>query len=298
MSTQHIPPEVDERTVFRVVSDGTTGSALWVDGVEEKMTEFEFRVTNIRVVVESERTGEISLPLPLLDTIETNVEEFIPDDANRRLRLYGAGAVAGLLGCGYLIASHPEGSLFIGAFWVVIGLYILKRVANGVRAASTGEYRQFGFTRGDRPAESVALRGLREEPGPDGRDIFVQFPADEFSSSNMAHIGDLPSPLELDLPTKYALPTGLFGKLGVPVSPPAAASVNDMLSGGSSTGGTVGFSQYECENCGTLLNIESDVNQSGRAYTCGNCGHELDDQQEAIGQAWMTDGVLEDEWDG
>lgn len=38
---------------------------------------------------------------------------------------------------------------------------------------------------------------------------------------------------------------------------------------------------YECENCGTVLRDEMDINQRGGRNYCGNCGHELNNQDGA-----------------
>ena len=46
---------------------------------------------------------------------------------------------------------------------------------------------------------------------------------------------------------------------------------------GSTSGGKVGMTKYECENCGETLTSRDDVNGQS-PYRCAYCGHELNDQ--------------------
>lgn len=49
---------------------------------------------------------------------------------------------------------------------------------------------------------------------------------------------------------------------------------------GSTGGGKVGWTKYECENCREMLTSRDDVNGQS-PYRCAYCGHELNDQVNA-----------------
>ncbi|WP_318568909.1 DC1 domain-containing protein [Salinigranum marinum] len=56
-------------------------------------------------------------------------------------------------------------------------------------------------------------------------------------------------------------------------------------------GGDVGYLEYQCERCGTVLN-DWNINEFGSEYTCGECGYALDDQRaarEKVDEGWAWD---------
>jgi predicted RNA-binding Zn-ribbon protein involved in translation (DUF1610 family) len=60
---------------------------------------------------------------------------------------------------------------------------------------------------------------------------------------------------------------------------------------GGGTGGDVGYLEYQCEQCGTVLD-DWKINEMGARYTCGECGYPLDNQRaarEKVDEGWAWD---------
>lgn len=56
-------------------------------------------------------------------------------------------------------------------------------------------------------------------------------------------------------------------------------------------GGDVGYLEYQCEGCNTVLD-DWRIDETGTAYTCGECGYTLDNQRaarEKVDEGWAWD---------
>lgn len=60
---------------------------------------------------------------------------------------------------------------------------------------------------------------------------------------------------------------------------------------GGGSGGDVGYLEYQCERCGTVLD-DWNIDEMGSSYTCGECGYHLDNQRaarEKVDEGWAWD---------
>lgn len=92
-------------------------------------------------------------------------------------------------------------------------------------------------------------------------------------------------------------------KVGLPTASKNTGSESHRQVSGSGTrhkgggGGDVGYLQYQCEQCGTVLE-DWDIDGGGSSYRCSVCGHRLANQEaagEKVFEGWAWDEEAEDD---
>lgn len=89
----------------------------------------------------------------------------------------------------------------------------------------------------------------------------------------------------------YGIITWILGKTFGTEEKQQSSEVSSPSVHGGGGGGNVGYLEYQCERCGTVLD-DWNINEMGAAYTCGECGYRLDNQEaarEKVDEGWAWD---------
>lgn len=262
---------------------------------DEKCQEFNFAITNARVYIESELTGEVTLPLEDISLVSSGVIPRVKQRGRKINKiLLGGFAAISILFLG--TAALTDESVLSTAIALAVVGYLVRRLNSWVSDHYTGNYRLLGFSTSGPPGETIA--GLNPGFGDrdlDEWDIAVRFPDSEFTPEATENIGDFTVPTGTEEARLYALPKALFGALGLRLIRPDELDDEDEKGtekAAPHSGGPTGLAGYVCESCGEELNIFSEVRE-GTTYTCMKCGHELDQQKEIAEQLWDAEEFVD-----
>lgn len=291
------PEQAGEYQVFRYEADNPkSGARMWVNGRSDPVEEFEFTLTNLRAIARSDETGEVAVPLPLVGSVGSSLDESMTETSQGYLKWVSLSLIAGILA--YAGYTWTTGS----AVWAVLSgvglLYLWLRIGGWIENVFTHEYRWLAFSVDQTaPVGEMRVTGTSTDPDSPDADLLVRLPAREFSAGKMENIDGYDPGALLEEDEPYALPNALFERIGFTVHTPDRVS---LKSGPSfdGEGGPTGAGYYVCENCGTKLDATVDINTAGSAYTCGDCGYELDEQQRAITQRGFADEAWDEAIDG
>ncbi|WP_162991393.1 hypothetical protein [Halostella salina] len=287
----------DEHPIFNY--DSSSAAKLWVDG-DGPIEEFEFTLTNRRVIVSSDETGTVSAPLPVLGRIGSKTETSLTARGNTYLKWLSLSVIGGILL--YSLYFALTNSILWAVFYGVIFLVIWVKGVSWIRNGFSWDWRWLSFHVDEESDLGKAVMGYADtDPESSGSDILIRLRDDDFSTEEMQNLTGLKLAALRSEKEPFAVPNAVLEHCGMQIKTPDTITLKPdrarNYDGGPKAGG-----YYVCEGCGEKLDAAFDIQGSNPA-TCGECGYELDDQQGARSEgmeaesAWADAMGDDDPWD-
>jgi DNA-directed RNA polymerase subunit RPC12/RpoP len=287
----------EEKPIFNYES--SPASELWVDG-DGPIQEFEFTLTNRRIIVTSDETGEVSVPLPILGRIGSKTETSMTAEGRTYLKWLSLSVIGGILL--YALYTALTNSIIWAVVYAVILFVIWVKVGGSIENMFSWDWRWLSFQVNENAELGNAVMGYADpDPESSDSDILIRMRDNDFSTSEMQNLTGLKLSALRSEKEPFAIPNAVLEHCGMNIKTPETIKLKPdrtrNYDGGPKAGG-----YYVCEGCGEKLDAAFDIQGSNPAK-CGNCGYELDDQQGAITEemeaesAWAEAMGEDDPWD-